>query len=206
MNKHEAGKLGGLAWAKVARCRSLEKYYKNPSVCKYCGSIINVRDNERPCDVKNKKFCNNSCSAKYNNACIDGKDKKIKLCINCGKECKKNINKYCSSKCQAEHKHNSYIKRWKLGIEDGMVGKLSISMHIKRYLFEKYDNKCAICGWDKINIYSNKIPLEVEHIDGNHTNNCEENLILLCPNCHSLTSTYKGLNLGNGRKSRKYLN
>lgn len=51
--------------------------------------------------------------------------------------------------------------------------------------------------------YSGKIPLEIEHIDGNYLNNSESNLILLCPNCHSLTATYKGANRGNGRKARK---
>ena len=58
----------------------------------------------------------------------------------------------------------------------------------------------------EINKYTNKIPLEIEHIDGNYKNNNEENLILLCPNCHSLTSTYKGANLNNGRKSRSKYN
>ena len=38
-----------------------------------------------------------------------------------------------------------------------------------------------------------------QHIDGNSKNNKEENLTLLCPNCHSLTKTYKGANRGNGR-------
>lgn len=54
-----------------------------------------------------------------------------------------------------------------------------------------------------MNTYTGKIPLEVEHIDGNFLNNKEENLILLCPNYHSLTSTYKGANRGNRRKDRK---
>ena len=35
-----------------------------------------------------------------------------------------------------------------------------------------------------------------------YKNNKESNLILLCPNCHSLTETYKGANLNNGRKMR----
>ena len=34
-------------------------------------------------------------------------------------------------------------------------------------------------------------------------NNKEENLILLCPNCHSLTQTYKGANRNHGRQGRK---
>ena len=79
-------------------------------------------------------------------------------------------------------------------------------MHIKTYLFKKYNNKCARCGWGELNKYTNNIPLEVEHIDGNYQNNKEENLILLCPNCHSLTETYKGANLNHGRKQRKKKN
>lgn len=80
-----------------------------------------------------------------------------------------------------------------------MKGRTSISSHIRRYLFEKYNNKCCECGWGKLNKYTNKTPLEIEHCDGDFTNNKESNLKLLCPNCHSLTSTYKSLNKGNGR-------
>lgn len=80
-----------------------------------------------------------------------------------------------------------------------MKGKTSISNHIRRYLFDKYKNKCARCEWGEINLHTGKIPLEVEHIDGIHTNNIETNLILLCPNCHSLTGTYRSLNNGQGR-------
>lgn len=39
-------------------------------------------------------------------------------------------------------------------------------------------------------------------MDGNHENNNLSNLKLLCPNCHSLTKTYKGANKGNGRQHR----
>ena len=74
--------------------------------------------------------------------------------------------------------------------------------YLKRYLFEKYNNKCCKCGWGETNPYTGNIPLEVEHKDGNYTNNSEDNLELLCPNCHSLTSTYKGANRGKGRTSR----
>jgi len=38
------------------------------------------------------------------------------------------------------------------------------------------------------------IPLELDHIDGNHQNNALDNLRLLCPNCHSLTPTFRGKN------------
>ena len=38
------------------------------------------------------------------------------------------------------------------------------------------------------------IPLEIEHKDGNHQNNVRDNLEALCPNCHSLTDTWRGRN------------
>ncbi len=122
-------------------------------------------------------------------------------CLNCGKSVS-NRNKYCNVKCQKEYQYKKYILNWKNGKEKGTRGEYQISMHIKRYLFEKYNNKCARCGWGILNTYTNNIPLEIEHVDGNFKNNKEENLILLCPNCHSLTSTYKGANINNGRKSR----
>lgn len=95
--------------------------------------------------------------------------------------------------------YHNYIRDWKLGIHSGMRGKTAISRHIRKYLFLKYSNKCSRCGWGEINIYTSRIPLEVEHIDGNHTNNQESNLDLVCPNCHSLTGTYRSLNNGKGR-------
>ncbi len=123
-------------------------------------------------------------------------------CLNCFKEIP-NDKRYCNNLCQKEFEHKVYIIKWKLGVENGLRGKYQLSNHIKKYLFDKYNNKCVLCGWSKKNPYSETIPLEIEHIDGNYLNNDEENLVLLCPNCHSLTSTYKGANKGNGRKDRK---
>ena len=51
----------------------------------------------------------------------------------------------------------------------------------------------------QVNPYTNTIPLEIDHIDGNCENSYEHNWDLLCPNCHSLTQTYRGANRGNGR-------
>lgn len=126
-------------------------------------------------------------------------------CLNCNKEIKRK-NKYCSIKCQKEYQYKQYIEKWKNNEINGMRGEYQISSYIKNYLFEKYKHQCAICGWNKVNPYTNSIPLEIEHKDGNYRNNKEENLILLCPNCHSLTSTYKGANLNRGRSSRKKYN
>ena len=123
------------------------------------------------------------------------------FCKNCNKKIL-NKRKYCSNKCQTEYQYKQYILKWKDGIENGMRGDYQISMYIKTYLFNKFQKKCAKCGWREINPYTKNIPLEIEHIDGNYRNNNEDNLTLLCPNCHSLTSTYKGANIEHGRKLR----
>lgn len=48
--------------------------------------------------------------------------------------------------------------------------------------------KCNCCG---LGAWNGKfIRLHVEHKDGNNLNDRIENLELLCPNCHSQTSTY----------------
>jgi nitrate reductase cytochrome c-type subunit len=76
----------------------------------------------------------------------------------------------------------------------------TLSGHVRRYMFEKHCNKCSQCGWSEVNQYTGKIPLQVDHSDGNPRNHKESNLRLLCPCCHSLTGNYGSRNKGNGRK------
>ena len=59
------------------------------------------------------------------------------------------------------------------------------------------------CGWSQVHSITNKVPIQLEHIDGNSDNNKLSNLKLLCPNCHSLTPTYGALNKNNGSSRRK---
>jgi hypothetical protein len=40
------------------------------------------------------------------------------------------------------------------------------------------------------------IPLELDHVNGDRRDNRLGNLRLLCPNCHALTPTYRGRNIG----------
>lgn len=56
---------------------------------------------------------------------------------------------------------------------------------------------CSECGIDTWN--GKKIPLELDHINGDSKDNSVENLRLLCPNCHSLTDTWRGKNINTGK-------
>jgi 5-methylcytosine-specific restriction endonuclease McrA len=53
--------------------------------------------------------------------------------------------------------------------------------------------KCEMCGWAKVSV-DGRIPLELDHINGSHSDNRISNLRILCPNCHSLQSTHRGRN------------
>lgn len=126
-------------------------------------------------------------------------------CKNCWKTLKPYQKKFCSNRCQQETQFVSYISDWKLGNRDGNRGKKVrlVSKHVRRYLLQKYKHSCCICGWSKLHPVSGHSPLEINHIDGNPENTTEANLQLLCPNCHSLTETFRNLNRGNGRTWRK---
>ena len=118
-------------------------------------------------------------------------------CLSCNKEHEfkgySYANKYCNNQCQKDYEYKEAIKNW----ENINPGK----NRIKRYLAETFGNKCSSCGIEEWN--SKKIIFELEHKDGNSENNDKKNLCLLCPNCHSQTSTYKNKNIGNGRHNRR---
>ena len=60
---------------------------------------------------------------------------------------------------------------------------------LKPHLIKKRGNKCESCGLETWLDFP--ITLEVHHIDGDKTNNSEDNLQLLCPNCHSVTDNWR---------------
>ena len=191
---------------KKLREKFLRQYYEHPNHCKYCGEIIVVKESESPKEAWRKTFCNSSCAASYNNQGVKRNYAKnidsniYNKCANCGIPIP-HQNKYCSHKCQLDYEQKEWEKKWFAGEVSGNINPVwtSYSNRVKTYLFRIYDSKCAKCGWGEINPHTGTIPLEVEHIDGNPYNTIPENVTLLCPNCHSLTATYRGANRGNGR-------
>ena len=119
-------------------------------------------------------------------------------CQNCDKlnPYKKNTaNKFCNNTCSAEFKwKNDTIPR----ILNGDVTHNS-SKALKRYLRESRGDQCEICKQG--NVWNGKpLVLQLDHIDGNSDNNALDNLRLICPNCHTQTSTFASKGKGSRYK------
>jgi len=181
---------------------------KIKSVCRFCGRKTTpqtIRSHEKFCVLnpinerfclhcgkkvisKTSNFCNRSCAGIYSNSKKPNKIKGKYFCKNCGKEI--SYPKFCSYECYEIFRYNDFIKKWLSGEISGTV-KNGTSGMVKRYMIEKHRNKCSKCGWEEINQFTGKVPIDLHHIDGNKFNSKEGNLELLCPNCHSLTPNYK---------------
>lgn len=61
---------------------------------------------------------------------------------------------------------------------------------IKERFIKSHEYKCEKCGISEWN--GMPITLQLHHKDGDHNNNDESNLGLLCPNCHSQTENFCG--------------
>lgn len=188
MSRSESGKLGAIASAATSEARKqarVLKYLENPRYCKECNGIIPYQGN-----IDRKIFCGHSCSAIYygRKRLVERKLKNLPVtnnCIDCGVSVTKTSIR-CMS-CNGVRKRATLetvkcpnVRRKLLIIERGHI--------------------CESCNngtWMGL-----PIPLEVDHINGDHKNNSTDNIRLLCPNCHAQTPTYKNKNKGNGRPGR----
>jgi hypothetical protein len=130
---------------------------------------------------KSGTYCSRSCA----NSRIFSDEAKLKKSI--ALKGKPAFRSHYDKEAQAAKSRQRWLEKYnatpfvELGIENR-----------RRRVFEEQDyccNKCGISEWQGF-----KIPLELEHKDGNSTNNVRENLEGLCPNCHSITDTWRGRN------------
>lgn len=151
------------------------------------------------------KFCSKSCSASFNNLKRPSKLKpeQISKCLNCDKiiirkpnEIKKGLRIYCSINCSNEYKKNLKLKERKKLFSEG---KLKLRSQLRKLVLERDGHICSCC---RNTMWLDKpIPLWLDHIDGNASNNFSKNLRLMCLNCDALGDTFGNRNRGKGRRS-----
>ena len=122
-------------------------------------------------------------------------DRCIGKCTYCGGEANNNL--FCKRKCLRDYNYLIYINKWKLELVDGRSGKYGLSSYIKRYLLEKYNYSCQVCGYNDTHPITGNPILDIHHIDGNCLNRKENNLQVLCPNCHRKTDNHGSTNKNN---------
>lgn len=129
--------------------------------------------------------------------------RKDKGCLYCGKPVNNRHNKYCSLECKNEFVYKQNVEAWKEHKINGGEVDGTPKSFVRRYMFEKFNYCCEKCGFNKVNQYTGNPILQLHHKDGDCKNNIEENLEVLCPNCHALTDNFGSRNKNSTRIDRR---
>ena len=76
-----------------------------------------------------------------------------------------------------------------------VAGRWANTHALKKRLFAAglKEPRCELCGWAE-RAPDGRIPVELDHISGDTNDNRLVNLRIVCPNCHALQPTHRGLN------------
>lgn len=135
------------------------------------------------------RFCSRKC------ACSKTHSKETKQKISNGVKLAHIEGRVSPRECFSEERWNEILEKRKESCNQKLLNEnfsdLSYDRLRKRILLEQNNccNRCKMDTW-----LNEPIPLEVEHKNGDHSDNRRENVEALCPNCHSLTSTWRGRN------------
>lgn len=137
--------------------------------------------------------------AEHNSWCSCARDLGMSIY---GSNSKYQLSKRCQElNCDVSHfgsqTYNAQIASTKYTLEEILVENSSYKniAKMKERILKAgcMEYVCAICG-NKGEWNGKKLVLQLDHINGNHSDHRLENLRFLCPNCHSQTETYSGKN------------
>jgi len=187
MSRSEAGRLGAIKTKKIW----LARYEQNPKLCKFCSKFLSY-------NKRHNTFCDSSCAASFNNVGVRRHGRKEQqTCAFCkiSIDNSKSSRKYCSLQCKIDCEWE--LRKEKI-IQSGEEASVSCS---KKFLLETRGHQCEICKNKEWN--GKPIPIIMDHVNGDFSNNKLTNLRLVCGNCDMQLPTYKNKNRGNGRFLRR---
>lgn len=171
MTPSEAGKLG---YAKTRHQLERKKdelkqtataqYEAATPHCSFCGTPIAY-------EKRRNKFCSHSRAASYNNkgTVRNGIARKRRThCLRCGKPISGAGYLYCGKSCASAHRADKFAENL-LSNSPG-IGQSSPAA-VRRHLIKLGGESCEECGWNKRHSITGRVPLEVDHVDGNYKNN-----------------------------------
>lgn len=126
-----------------------------------------------------------------------------KKCANCGKPIGARHSKFCSPECKKEYEYKVLVAKWKSGEITGCDVNGTVRNFLRKYFLEKVNYSCEHCGFNKNNEYTGLSILQLHHKDGDCYNNSEDNIEVLCPNCHCLTENFGSRNKNSTRVDRR---
>lgn len=188
-------------------------------ICKNCGNKFDGKYSK----WTSGEFCSRKCARGFSSkekrqeinlkVSIKLRQYEIKPCEWCGKSPEKRYGtgRFCSLNCKQSFAASKNFKRANSFKRKDVLEKTHATqqrqreekyaiMQFKdlptserrRRILVKFESKCNCCGLSE---WQNKlIPLEIHHINGDNSDNREENLALLCPNCHSITDNFRNKN------------
>jgi hypothetical protein len=157
------------------------QYIAKPNKCLTCSKPILPKPGQRLFNVRQKKFCNNSCAASVNNRLFPKKRVAKKLCIKCSQPFSPpNYRIKTCSDCRPLRSKPRNLDN----TTRREAGRVIIGKHAVRAMGNR-PKVCASCGYDKFVDVCHLIPVatfspqtKLKEI------NAPGNLVYLCPNHH----------------------
>lgn len=166
--------------------RGLLAYWQSPKFCSNVDCGIELAWPQR-----SNRYCSKGCAARDRQR--DRPKPVVRRCEACGADTTNE--RFCGTACAADTRRRNMDHdieaRSGIGFAPGTL---------RRYLLRRH-SACAICEASEWR--GHPMPLIMDHIDGNPSNDLLDNLRLICPNCDALLPTYKSRNRGNGRAWRR---
>ncbi len=189
MSHSDAAKLASRKTSRKKYLERLSSYASSPKMCGRDGC-----DESLSYDKRFNRFCSQSCAAIHNNS--GSIRKKRGNCVFCSEPLDSPGKKYCNSQCCGKQKRKETREKIENNEYDSDDNKI-----LKSHIIEMFDHECSICGIEEWR--GEPVPLVLDHISGNASDNSVSNLRLVCGNCNMQLPTFTSKNKGNGRHWRR---